>query len=89
MTDVRGTEQPSTNDALDLELSEYVVGGGGIHRTSDGAFQMFGLVCPDCRPLHSVGWCHSDRHPIFDSTGRLIQMTRVPGVSKSLVRRAA
>jgi hypothetical protein len=52
-------------------------------------FQMVGVYCPDCRGeviayapqairrKPDVGWCYSDQHPIFDSTGRLVQMTRV------------
>lgn len=62
----------------------------GMLRRGD-EYQMVGVLCPDChgeeiataggyaiRAKDGVGkWCLSDRHPIFDETGRLVQMTRV------------
>lgn len=51
---------------------------------------MVGVYCTDChgeiiyegksgftvRNKPEVGWCYSDRHPIFDATGRIVQMAR-------------
>jgi hypothetical protein len=71
----------------DLTQTERAVWENGMLRRGD-EYQMPGIMCPDCRgeiiateagyPVRSkpdLAWCVSDRHPLFDATGRLVQMT--------------
>lgn len=67
------------SDSLGNDTS--VVLENGVLRKGD-LIQMIGVYCPDChgpfiaprvRRKPEVSWCVSDRHPVFDSTGRLVR----------------
>lgn len=82
------SDQDFVRTFSDLTQNEKTILKDGKLQRGD-EYQLIGVYCPDCRgeiiaiaggfPIREkpdVGWCVSDRHPIFDATGRVVQMAR-------------
>lgn len=82
------SDQDFVHNFSGLSQNQKVTLENGVLRKGD-EYQMVGVYCPDCRgeiiatsggnPIRrkpDASWCVSDRHPIFDASGRIIQMAR-------------
>lgn len=72
------SNDPGPEDSVSADVT--VLEQGVLRRGE--TFQLIGVYCPDChgdliaprvRNKPEVAWCLSDRHPLFDATGRLLK----------------